>query len=88
MRQSVSYIRYATSSHEKTGNIIAFAQFEEGGLVWNECIVVEEKLILASVDELSIDFDSDNWSISTKSLNDIRDGKYVHPYINARDAQL
>ena len=36
MRPSVSYITYATSSHEQTGNIIHFAQFEEGGLVENE----------------------------------------------------
>ena len=36
MRPEVSYILYATSSHEKTGNIITFAQFEEGNLVENE----------------------------------------------------
>ena len=33
MQPEVSYIPYATSSKEKTGDIIAFAQFEEGGLL-------------------------------------------------------
>ena len=31
MQPAVSYILYATSSHEQTGNVITFAQFEEGG---------------------------------------------------------
>ena len=30
---AVLYIPYATSSREKTGDIIAFVQFEEGGLL-------------------------------------------------------
>ena len=29
----VSYITYATSYHEQTGNIITFTQFEEGNLL-------------------------------------------------------
>ena len=33
MRSEVSDILYAASSHEKTGNIITFAQFEEGNVV-------------------------------------------------------
>ena len=37
MRPSVSYIPYATSSKEKTENIITFAQFEEGGLISKTC---------------------------------------------------
>ena len=32
MQPSVSYIPYATSSHEQNGNIITFAKFEEGNL--------------------------------------------------------
>ena len=35
MRPAFSYILYATSSHEQTGNIINFAQFGEGGLLEN-----------------------------------------------------
>ena len=34
--QTVSYILYATSSHEKIGEIIKFSQFEEKSLVENE----------------------------------------------------
>ena len=33
MRPSVSYITCAASSREKTGDIITFNQFEEGGLL-------------------------------------------------------
>ena len=33
MRPAVSYIPYTTSSHEQTGDIITFSQFEEGDLV-------------------------------------------------------
>ena len=36
MRPEVSYIPYATSSHEKNGKIVTFTQFEEGDLVENE----------------------------------------------------
>ena len=33
MQPEVLYIQYATSSKEKTGNIITFSQFEEGNLL-------------------------------------------------------
>ena len=36
MRPEVLYTPYATSSHEKTGNIITFAQFKEENSVENE----------------------------------------------------
>ena len=39
IQPEVSYIPYTTSSHEQTGNIITFAEFEEGDLVGNECNV-------------------------------------------------
>ena len=51
----VSHILYATSSHEKTGDIITFEQFEEGNLVENERKVAEDESILASIDESSTD---------------------------------
>ena len=41
-RPAVLYIPYATSSHEKTRNIITFAQFEEGNLLGNERNVAKE----------------------------------------------
>ena len=33
MRPAVSYILYATSSHEQTGDIITFSHFEKNNLV-------------------------------------------------------
>ena len=33
MRLAVTYTPYATSSKEKTGDVITFAQFEEGNLL-------------------------------------------------------
>ena len=35
MRMAVTYITYATSSKEQTGDVITFAQFEEGN-IWTE----------------------------------------------------
>ena len=48
----------------------------------------EFESILASIDESSTDYDSDNGYISTRSLKYIWYGRYVHPYINARDSIL
>ena len=45
MIPAVLYIPYATSSHEKTGDILTFAHFEEGGLVENERNVEEYESI-------------------------------------------
>ena len=41
MRPAVSYQPYATSSKEKNGNIITFAQFEEADLLSETCNDVE-----------------------------------------------
>ena len=35
VQSEISHIPYATSSHEQTGDVITFAQFEEGWLVEN-----------------------------------------------------
>ena len=88
IQPSVLYIPYDTSYHEQTGYIINFAQIEEGGLVENECNVVEYESILASIDELSKDDGSDDGSISMNTLGEIWGGNYVHPDINTRDARL
>ena len=42
MQKSVSYILYTTSYHEKNGDIITFAQFEEGGFVENKLNAEED----------------------------------------------
>ena len=75
---------YATSSHEQNGNIITFAQFEEGDLLENKHIAEEDKSILDSIDGLSTDNDSEEGSISTDALGDIWDGSQIHPKINTR----
>ena len=51
----------------------------------NEQNVAEDESILASIDESSSYDDSDEGYISMNSLEDIPDGNYVHPDINARD---
>ena len=37
MRPTVTYTPYATSSKERTGDIITFTQFEEGDLISETC---------------------------------------------------
>ena len=37
MRPAVTYTPYATSSREQTGDVITFAQFEEGNIVTETC---------------------------------------------------
>ena len=37
MRPTVTYTQYATSYKEKTGDVITFAQFEEGNLICPGC---------------------------------------------------
>ena len=49
MRPEVMHILFATSSHEKTGDIITFAQFEKGDLVRNECNLEEDSSLLDSI---------------------------------------
>ena len=37
MRPTVTYTPYTTSSKEQTGDVITFAQFEEGNLISENC---------------------------------------------------
>ena len=46
----VSYILYATSYNEQTGNIITFAQFAEGDLAENERNTEEDESISSLID--------------------------------------
>ena len=70
MHPAVSYIPYGTSSHEQTGNIITFAQFEERNSVENKHNAEEDESILDSIDESSTENDSDKGYISTSALKD------------------
>ena len=88
MRPTVTYTPYATSSKEKTGDIITLTQFEEGNLITetrndtesdeesdSESIMISEK-DMKNIDETET-FDDD--LISTETLHDIRDGNQTHP---------
>ena len=88
MQPEISYNPYATLSHEKIGNIINFAQFEDGDLLENKHNLVEEKIILSSIYESPEDNNSDDESISMDALKDIQDGNHVHPNINTRYSRL
>ena len=68
MRPSVLCIPYATSSHEKSSDIITFVHFEESNLVEIERNAEEDESILASIYELSVYDNSDGGSINTGAL--------------------
>ena len=92
----MTYTPYATSSKEKTGDIITFAQFEEGNILTetsndaesgdesdNESIMMIEQDMeyINSGDELDHDL------IYTEILEDICDGSQIHPNVNRRKAR-
>ena len=91
MRPEVTYTPCATSSREQTGNIITFAQFEEGNILTktlndaesgeksdNESIMMSEQ----DMDAMNSGDESDHDIISTEMLEDIRDGSQTHPNNN------
>ena len=54
----------------------------------NEHNVAEDEPISSLIDDSYIEYDSYDGYISTNSIEEIWDGNYVHPDINARDARL
>ena len=97
MRPAVTYTPYATSSKEQTGDLITFAQFEEGNLLSETRNDTEsgdksdsESIMISKKDMENLDetekFDDD--LISTETLHDIRDGNQTHPKINKREAGM
>ena len=65
MRPTVRYTPYATSSKEQTGNVITFAQFEEGYLL------TETRNDTESGDE----FDSESIMMSEKDMENLDEKK-------------
>ena len=49
MRPEVTYTPYATSSKEQTGDVITFAQFEEGNILTETCNNAANKIWKISV---------------------------------------
>ena len=91
MRLTVTYTLYSTSSKEQTGDVITFAQFEEGNLLTETRNNTEsgdesdsESVMMSEQDMENIDekekFDDD--LISTETLHDIRGGNQTHPNID------
>ena len=94
---TVTYTPYATSSKEQTGDVITFAQFEEGNLLSETRNDTEsgdksdrESFMISKKEMENLDetekFDYD--LISTETLHDIRDGNQTHPKIKKREARM
>ena len=91
MRPTVTYTPYATSSKEQTGDVIMFAQVEEGNLLTETRNDTEsgdesdsESIMMSKQDMENIDEKEkfDDNLISKETLHDIRDGNQTHPNID------
>ena len=96
MHPAVTYTLYVKSPKEKTGNVITFAQFEEGNLLTETLNNSEsgdesdsESLMINKQDMESLDKNekSDHNLITTETLEDICDGSQTHPNVNRREAR-
>ena len=90
MRPAVMYTPCATSLRGETGNIITFAQFEEGNILTKTHN--DEESGDESDDKSILTMDSDDGSdhdlISTEMLEDIFDRIQSHPNVNRREARF
>ena len=97
MSLDVTYTTCATYSREKTGDIITFAQFEEGNILTetrnnaesgdesdNEAIMMSKQ----DMENLDSNEKSDHDLISTEMLEDIRDGSQTLPNVNRRESRI
>ena len=95
MRPAVMYTLYATSSKGKNGDVITFAQFEEGNLLTETRKDTEsgdesnsESIMMSEQDMENLDENekSNHDLITTETLEDIRDRNQTHPTLNKREA--
>ena len=96
MCPAVMYTLYAPSSKEQTGNVITFAQFEEGN-IWTETRndaerddeSDKESIMMSKQDMENIDSsdESDHDLISTEMLEDICDRRQTNPNFNKSEAR-
>ena len=93
MRPSVTYTPCATSLREQTGDIITFAQFEEGNIrtkTRDKAEINDDDSIMIplmseeDMDAMDSGDESDHDIISTEMLEDIRDGSQYHSNVNQR----
>ena len=96
MHPAVTYTPYATSSKEKTGDVITFTQFEEGNILTETRNNVEsgdesdKKSTVMSkqyMDAINPGDESYHNLISTDMLEDICDGSQTHPNVDRREAR-
>ena len=98
MRPSVTYTPCATCSREQTGNIITFAQFEEGN-IWTKTRNDEERrdesydnsiipplLRKEGMDAMDSGDKSEHDNISTEMLENIYEKSQSYPNVNKREA--
>ena len=95
MRPAVTYTQYATSSKEQTGEVIMFAQFEEGNILTETCNDAESgdksdnesiMMIKQDMENINSGDESDHDFISTEMLEDICNGSQNHTNVNRREA--
>ena len=88
MRPAVTYTPCATSSKEQTGDVITFAQFEEGNILTETCNNTEsgdesdsESIMMNGQDmeNPSENEKSNHDLITTETLEDICDGNQTYP---------
>ena len=93
MHPAVTYTPCDTSSREKTGNIIMFAQYEEGNILTKTLNDAEigdesdnESIMMSKQDmyDMNSGDESDHDIISMEMLEDICDGSQSHPNVNRR----
>ena len=94
MLPAVTYTPCATSLRETNGDIILFAQFEEGNILTktrndaesgkepNDKSIMPPLLSEEDIDAMDSGYESDHDIISTEMLEDIRDGIQTHPNVN------
>ena len=96
MLPEVIYTPYATSSEEQTGDVIKFAQFEEGNILTENCNDAEsgdeydnESIMMSEQDMDAINYVDESYHdlISKEMLEDIRDRIQTHPKVNIREAR-
>ena len=98
MLPSVTYTPFATTSREKTDNIITFTQFEDGNILaktrndaesgdkYDDDSIMPPLLSKEKIDAMDSGDELDHDLISTEMLEDICDGSQSHPNINQREA--
>ena len=96
MCPDVTYTPCDTSSREQTGNIIMFAQFEEGNILTktrndaesgNDDSIMPPLLSEEEMDDMDSGYDSYHDLISTDMLEYICDGSQSHTNVNQREAR-